>query len=162
MDLVVILCCQVRVTLDSAVLECDSARRERVQLGTSPAALIVTMHDTVHVLLATALSFAQVSEECPHRMIDVELDALLHLALLFFEEGDEDKALGFLRQHLQACVDVMHFMCRGCGRAQSKDAAMLTGVARFCHEKQQQVAAKKKGHIREAVLYKDICCLFQK
>jgi len=152
--------------LDSALLERDSARHELVRLGTSSAAYIANMRDTALMWLGTALSLAQGSKECPCRMIDVEMDALLHLAFIFFEEGNKDKARGFLRQHLQVHVDVRRFMCRGCRLAQSKDTPMLTcggcGVARFCNKKNQQIASKIKGNIRKAVLHKDICSLLKK
>jgi hypothetical protein len=75
-----------------------------------------------------------------------EMYAALHLALLFFDVGEDDKALTYLKEHLAWRVQRGRDVCNGCGQKRGEDAPMLTcsgcGVARFCSGDHQKMASK--------------------
>ena len=116
-------------------------------------AYMASMHEATQ-WLETALRLS-------HGLIEQE-HALLHLSFVAFDMGDEDDALYFLGEYLDAqMVCVGGHYCGGCGQKRGDDAPMLNcggcKVARFCSEDHQRMASTKGG--RKPVRHKDICSL---
>ena len=94
--------------------------------------------------------------------------ASLHLAHLFFDAGQEDRALGHLKNYLSWLVARGRTWCDLCHQTRGEDAPMLTcsgcRVARFCSAKHQKLASKSVacGGNLWAGRHKDICGLLGK
>jgi len=91
--------------------------------------------------------------------------ALLHLARLAFDTGDEDKALAHLQDYCSWCVESGRSWCNGCGQKRGTDAPMLTcagcRVARFCNAEHQRMAWRyvcSGGNLLYG-RHKDVCAL---
>jgi len=131
----------------------------RVQLG-RPAAYIDSMCNVKH-WLETALNLAQT-----HGFNNEKEFALLNLTFLAVDEGNEEEALGLLKQYLRSQVDTALGRCTGCSQRRGEEAPMLTcsgcGVAKFCSQDHQRMASKKDHSLRKAVRHKDVCPLLKK
>ena len=87
----------------------------------------------------------------------------LHLALLAFDAGQEDKALAHLQVYLSWLVERGRNLCAGCEQTRGEDAQMLTcggcRVARFCSADHQKMASKSvaSGGCLLQCRHKDVC-----
>lgn len=91
--------------------------------------------------------------------------ALLHLACLAFDTGDEHKALEHLQDYCSWCAESGRNWCNGCGQKRGSDAQMLTcggcRVARFCNAEHQRMASRhvcRGGNLLYG-RHKDVCGL---
>ena len=125
-----------------------------------PAAYIDSMCNVKH-WLETALNLAQT-----HGFNDEKEFALLNLTFLAVDEGNEEEALGLLKQFLRSQVVNALGRCTGCSQRRGEEAPMLTcsgcGVAKFCSQDHQKMASKKDRSLRKAVRHKDVCPLLKK
>jgi tetratricopeptide (TPR) repeat protein len=91
--------------------------------------------------------------------------ALLHLACLAFDAGDEQTALAHLQDYLSSCVRLARNHCEGCNQTRGAEAHMLTcggcRVARFCSAEHQKMASRdvSKGGSLVFGRHKDVCGL---
>jgi len=91
--------------------------------------------------------------------------ALLHLACLAFDAGDEHTALVHLQDYLTSCVRLARNHCKGCNQTRGADAHMLTcggcRVARFCSAEHQKMASRDVSRGGSLVFgrHRDVCGL---
>jgi len=91
--------------------------------------------------------------------------ALLHLACLAFDAGDEHTALAHLQDYLSSSVRLARNHCEGCNQTRGADEHMLTcggcRVARFCSAEHQKMASRdiSRGGSLVFARHKDVCAL---
>ena len=94
--------------------------------------------------------------------------ASMHLAHLAFDEGQEDTALGHLKDYISWRVEQGRNWCDGCDQKRGEDAPMLMcggcRVARFCSADHQKMASRRvaSGGSLWSGRHKDICGLLGK
>ena len=92
-------------------------------------------------------------------------EALLHLARIAVDVGDDDTAVAHLQGYLSWRVQQAPTMCAGCDQTRGEDAQMLMcggcRVARFCSVKHQKMASKSAvmgGSFLQG-RHRDVCAL---
>ena len=92
-------------------------------------------------------------------------EALLHLARIAVDVGDDDTAVVHLQGYLSWWVQQAPTMCAGCDQKRGEDAKMLTcggcRVALFCNVKHQKMASKSAvmgGSFLQG-RHRDVCAL---